>query len=105
MLFVETRAFTARLRQLISDEQYRLLQLHLAADPTASPVIPGTGGLRKLRWAAPGRGKRGGLRLIYFHHARSDTILLLFAFAKNERADLTSAQRDALRQVVEREYR
>ena len=105
MHFVEIRAFTARLRQLLSDEEYRLLQLRLACEPTAGAVIPGSGGLRKLRWAAPGRGKRGSLRLIYFHHARSETILLLFAFAKNERADLSPAQRDALRKVVEREYR
>lgn len=105
MVIVETRAFTARVGDLLSDEQYRELQVRLASRPTAGDVIPGTGGLRKVRWAGKGRGKRGGCRVIYFWHMASHRLLTLFAFSKNERADLTEAQKKALRHIVETEYR
>jgi hypothetical protein len=104
VVIVETRAFTARIGDPLADEQYRALQLHLVRRPTAGSAIPGTGGLRKLRWVASGRGKRGGTRVIYFWHPASSRLLMLFAFAKNERADLTSEQRKALRRIVESEY-
>ena len=104
MVIVETRAFTARIGDLLTDEQHRELQLHLVWRPTAGSTIPGTGGLRKLRWVAPGRGKRGGTRVIYFWHPASSRLLMLFAFAKNERADLTAEQRKVLRRIVESEY-
>ena len=105
MVIVETRAFTARIGDLMADDEYRDLQLHLAARPTAGDVIPGTGGLRKVRWAAKGRGKRGGCRVIYFWHVPSSRLLMLFAFSKGERVDLTSQQKKSLRQIVEAEYR
>jgi len=104
VVIVETRAFTARIGDLLADEQYRALQLHLVRRPTAGSAIPGTGGLRKLRWVASGRGKRGGTRVIYFWHPGSIRLLMLFAFAKNERADLTVEQRKVLRRIVESEY-
>jgi hypothetical protein len=104
VVIVETRAFTARIDDLLTDEQYRALQLHLARRPTVGSTIPGTGGLRKLRWMASGRGKRGGTRVIYFWHPASNRLLMLFAFAKNERTDLTTEQRKVLRQIVESEY-
>lgn len=104
MVIVETRAFTTRILDLLSDEDYRLLQLELVRDPDAGRVIPGTGGLRKLRWGASGRGKRGGARIIYFWHPKSQSALMLFAYSKNERSDLTPAQKRALRRVVETEY-
>ena len=81
-----------------------MLQLELVRDPEAGHVIPGTGGLRKLRWAASGRGKRGGARIIYFWHPKSQHALMLFAYPKNERSDLTPAQRRTLRKLVETEY-
>lgn len=104
MVIVETRTFTARIGGLLSDEQYRELQLHLARRPTAGNIIPGTGGLRKVRWGAKGRGRRGGCRVIYFWHVASNRLLMLFAFAKSERVDLTAAQKKVLRQIVETEY-
>ena len=104
MVIVETRAFTARIGDLMSDEQYRQFQLQLASRPTAGDVIPGTGGLRKIRWAGKGRGKRGGCRLIYYWHAASKRLLMLFVFGKSERADLTTAQKRVLQQIVEAEY-
>jgi hypothetical protein len=105
VLFVETRQFTARVLTLLTDEEYRELQAELSNRPDAGAVIPGTGGLRKLRFGLAGRGKRGGVRTVYYWARAQSTILLLFLFAKNERDDLTVAQRRALRKVVEAEYR
>jgi hypothetical protein len=104
VVIVETRAFTARIGGLLSEDEYRNLQLELVQRPTAGSVIAGTGGLRKLRWAASGRGKRGGARVIYFWHAASDKILMMFAYPKNEQDDLTATQRHALRKLIEAEY-
>lgn len=104
MIIVETKVFTARIVGLFSDEEYRSLQLELVERPTAGSVIPGTGGLRKLRWAASGRGKRGGARIIYFWHAASERIVMLLAYAKNESDDLNAAQRKILRKMIETEY-
>jgi len=104
VVIVETKAFTARIGDLLEDDEYRALQLELVERPTAGSVIPGTSGLRKLRWGVAGRGKRGGARVIYFWHPESARILMLFAYPKNERDDLTPEQRRALRRVVEAEY-
>ena len=104
VLIVETQSFTRRIDDLLTADEYRLLQVELLQQPTSGDVIPGTGGIRKLRWGASGRGKRGGARIIYFWHATSETILLLFVYPKNERGDLTPAQRKALRVMVEKEY-
>lgn len=62
------------------------------------------GGLRKIRWAGSGRGKRGGLRVIYYWYVPGDTILLLFAYPKSEQSDLTPAQIQALNSIIDREY-
>jgi hypothetical protein len=104
VLIVETKAFTARITGLLSDDDYRALQLELVQRPETGDIIRGAGGLRKLRWSLPGRGKRGGARIIYFWHPPSGTLLMLFAYPKNERGDLTAAQRQLLRKVVEEEY-
>ncbi len=102
MVIVETRGFTTRIHDLLSDDEYRLLEL--VRRPEAGQIIPGTGGLRKLRWVASGHGKRGGARVIYFWHVRSQHLLMLFLYPKSERSDLTAAQRRALRKIVETEY-
>lgn len=104
MVIVETGAFTARIRILLPDEEFRRLQATLTGRPDAGTVIPGTGGLRKMRWAGSGRGKRGGIRVVYFWHKAAARILLLLAYAKNERDDLSEAQKRALRHIIETEY-
>jgi hypothetical protein len=104
VVIVETRGFTKRIYDLLSDDDYRHLQFELVRNPESGRVIPGTGGLRKLRWSASGRGKRGGARVIYFWHPKSQHLLMLFVYSKNERSDLTAAQRRALRTIVETEY-
>ena len=105
MLIVETPIFTKRVRQALDEEQYRLLQTALVASPGIGTVIPRSGGIRKLRWAASGRGKRGGTRIIYQWFPEFDRILMLFIFLKNERADLSAEQLKKLRIVVESELR
>jgi hypothetical protein len=104
VVFLETQAFTARIGRLLSSEEYRALQAYLLREPGAGDVIAGSGGLRKLRWGKAGRGKRGGIRVIYFRHSASRQILMLFAFAKNEGSDLTAEQKKVLRRIVETEY-
>jgi hypothetical protein len=105
MEIIETSIFTRRVRELLRDEDYRLLQLHLAAQPDAGAIIKGSGGLRKVRWALGARGKRGGVRLIYYWSKEEDRLLMLLIYAKSERDDLTAAQLKVLRTLVEGEYR
>ena len=76
------------------------MEAALAADPLAAPVIPGTGGIRKLRWRGSGRGKRGGIRTIYFYHAGPETIYLLTAYAKSAREDLSPDDRRVWAKLV-----
>lgn len=76
------------------------MEAAIVANPGGVPVIRGTGGLRKLRWARPGGGKRGGIRTIYYRHGGRDTIYLLTAYAKAEREDLSAADRKVLSRLV-----
>ena len=82
--FVETRLFTGLVSQYLSDEEYADLQRALIADPEAGDVIRGTGGVRKVRWGVAGRGKRGGIRIIYYVKRPKDEIWMLTLYAKNE---------------------
>ena len=104
MVIVETSIFTSRVTQLLPDDEYRELQATLVDRPDAGLVIPGGGGLRKIRWRASGHGKRGGARIIYYWAVAQDRILMLFIYAKNESDDLTPDQIKTLRQVMEKEY-
>jgi len=77
MLFIETPIFTKLVTDLIPDNEYRKIQLALVLRPEAGKIIPGSGGLRKIRWRSSGTGKRGGLRLIYFWDVNEDRIYML----------------------------
>jgi hypothetical protein len=81
--FVETKLFTRLAQAYLSDDEYSKLQQVLLANPEAGPVIPGSGGVRKLRWAVAGRGKRGGIRVIYFLRTRQGQIWMLTLYPKN----------------------
>lgn len=100
MLFIETPLFTRLIVDLLPDEDYRLLQEALMIRPEAGDLIPGGDGLRKIRWGLPGRGKRGGLRIIYYWDVSADRIYLLLPYAKSHQEDLTPAQLKVLRQLV-----
>ena len=81
--FIETKLFTRLSSELLSDDEMHELQMALIADPQAGDVVPGTGGVRKLRWKAPGRGKRGGYRVLYFVRLALGHIWMLTIYPKN----------------------
>ncbi len=105
MIIKETSVFTRRVEKLLDVESYRLLQLRLVSDPEAGDLMRGTGGLRKIRWQGSGRGKRGGVRVIYYWVRADEVILMLLVYGKNEQDDLTSEQRATLKRLVEEELK
>ena len=103
-----TRTYERAIRKLLSEDSRREMEMAIVTRPEAAPVIRGTGGIRKLRWAGSGKGKRGGIRAIYFWHAGPDAVYMLTAYAKADRDDPTAADRKALMRLVttiERETR
>jgi hypothetical protein len=104
MVIVETAIFTRKITALMTDDSYRLLQNALFENPPLGDLIPGGGGIRKVRWALPGSGKRGGIRVIYYWAVRRDTLVMLYAYAKNELENLTQAQLNALAKAVKEEF-
>lgn len=99
--FIETRLFTKLVLEYLSDEEYGSLQQALIKDPEAGPVIPGSGGVRKLRWAAPGRGKRGGYRIIYYVKRANGVIWLLTMYPKNVAENIPAIVLRRIRQEVD----
>ncbi len=100
MIFIETTIFTRLVQELLTDDAYRRLQSALMDRPDLGPVIQGSGGLRKLRWALPGRGKSGGVRVIYYL-VTQEQILMVFIYPKSEQDDLTPDQLMRLRRMIE----
>ena len=105
MRFVETPVFTAGIRRLLDEEQYRRLQIALMLRPEQGAVIAGTGGLRKVRWAKTGAGKRGGVRIIYYWTPVEPVFYMLYAYSKSEQGDLTEAQARVLGRLVREEFK
>ncbi len=105
MVFRESKAFSRRCAELLSEEDLRLLQVSLLLRPDQGKVIPRGGGLRKMRWALAGRGKSGGARIIYHWFVRQAVIYLLLIYSKNEQEDLTPQQLKLLRKIVEAEFK
>lgn len=100
MELIETSLFTKQVEASLSDEEYRALQLHLVLHPDVGDVMPGSGGLRKMRWRLQGRGKRGGARVIYYWKNSAGQIFLLFLYPKNERSSLSPTELRILRKLV-----
>ncbi len=86
----------------MDDDSYAELQKLLVRKPDAGDLIPGSGGLRKVRWKIEGKGKRGGVRIIYYWMTSNDQIWMLYAFKKATKSDLTPDQLKTLREIVER---
>jgi hypothetical protein len=105
MEFIEAPAFTRHLADYLADDDYRALQRELARDPGKGDLMPGTGGFRKLRWADPrrGKGRRGGLRVIYYHFATSEQVWLMTLYDKDEAADLSPKEKKVLSAAIEDE--
>src|SRR4051812_21371558 len=104
MRFVETPVFTRDVVALLNDKEYHSLQLALLFRPERGALIRGTRGLRKVRGSLPGRGKRGGIRVIYFWDEPSETFYMLYAHAKNVQEDLTAQQLRTLSRLVREEF-
>jgi len=100
MVFVELSPFVAFCEEHWTDQDLRRLQSFLLASPDAGDLIGGGAGLRKLRWAASGRGKRGGARVIYYWHVQKHCIYLIYGYVKSERDDLTPQQIKLLRELM-----
>ncbi|HEY4216810.1 MAG TPA: type II toxin-antitoxin system RelE/ParE family toxin [Gemmatimonadaceae bacterium] len=100
MELIETPLFSKQVQAAWSDEEYRAFQLHLVLRPEAGAIIPGSGGLRKVRWQMPGRGKRGGARVIYYWQDAAQRVYLLFLYPKNVRSNLSPAELRTLRKLV-----
>jgi len=105
MVIIETSIFTKRIKELMKDEEYQDLQNTLVTHPEEGKLIQGSGGLRKIRWGIASRGKRGGIRAIYYFANSKNQIFMLMVYAKNERSDLTKEQLSLLKKVVEREFK
>jgi hypothetical protein len=101
--FIETPEFTEWVKEYLPDEHLAYLQQDLLHDPEAGSVMPGCGGLRKLRLADPkrGKGKRGGVRVIYLHVAEAGVIYLMDIYGKNEQEDLTADQKKILKRLAD----
>jgi len=97
---VETLTYLADAEWLFSPDEQKAVVDRLAADPTCGMVIPGSGGVRKVRFGFGGRGKSGGARIIYFFSGEDLPVFVLAAFAKNEKADLSVSERNALSRMV-----
>jgi hypothetical protein len=102
MEFIEAPAFTRYVADYMDDDAYRALQNALAENPEAGDVMPGTGGFRKLRWADPrrGKGRRGGLRVIYYYFLSDQQIWLVTIYDKDEASDLSASERNALKNAI-----
>lgn len=99
MIFIETDVFTEDLMDLLSDDEYQEFQAFLTEQPEYGDVIQDTGGLRKIRWSANGKGKRSGVRVIYYHVSTAAQIRLILIYQKGVKDDLTAAEKKVLREL------
>lgn len=88
MIFIETTIFTKLIENYLNDDEYLGLQKYLLKYPDKGDIIPGTGGVRKLRWSVPGKGKRGGIRVIYYWKKQDEEIWMLTVYGKSERSTI-----------------
>ncbi|PDP91785.1 toxin HigB-2 [Enterobacter cloacae] len=102
MLIIETDIFTEDVKTLLDDDEYHKLQVFLATQPDYGDLIQNTGGLRKIRWLSGGRGKRGGVRVIYFHRTHEFEIRLLLIYRKGIKDDLSAREKAILKKMIER---
>jgi len=97
---VETRPFIEDAERCLSEEEREDFISYIARNPIVGARIPGTGGIRKVRWRGSGHGKRGGVRIIYYYHTERIPLFLLAAYAKGRQSDLTPRERSAMRRLA-----
>ena len=97
---IETEAFARRADKLFNPEERNELMVFLATNPTAGDLIEGTGGVRKVRFAAQGKGKSGGVRVVHYFVAENGPLYALLLYAKSEQADMSPGQRKVVAGVV-----
>ena len=97
-----TSIYEKRVGKTLRTEEREAMELHVADNPARHPIVSGTGGVRKARWGRRGKGKRGGVRLIYFYRLIADVVYFLDIYAKNEKEDLTLADKQQLKELVNR---
>jgi len=102
MVIIETSIFTKLIKELMSDDEYKDFQEILVNRPDMGDLIQGSGGLRKARWKLEGRGKSGGVRMIYYWVTTDDQIRMIYVYPKGKQENLTSSQLAQLKQIVER---
>lgn len=107
MEFIEAPAFSRHLPAYLDDDAYRSFQAEVAVHPELGEVMPGTGGFRKARWGDPrrGKGRRGGLRIIYFYFQAEQQVWLMTLYGKNEASDLSAREKKALKAAIEVELK
>lgn len=93
--------FTRQITRLLPDDEYRELQQEMIFNPAAGSIIKHSGGLRKIRWRTAARGKRGGIRVIYYWYVSENQIYMLLAYGKGEKDDLTAKELKILRKIVQ----
>ena len=101
MEFIETPTFTRQITELLTDDAYRGLQNLILENPERGDLIVGGGGLRKLRYALPGRGKSGGMRTLYYWRRDAHQVLMLVAYPKSKKDNLSDAELAILRRLIE----
>ena len=102
MIFIETKVFTKLVQSLLSDDEYRELQTKLIEQPDTGDIIRGSGGLRKMRWSLEGKGKSGGVRIIYYWVSHIHEIRIIYMYPKHKQENLTPEQLKLLKDMVER---
>ena len=102
MEFIEAPAFTRHISDYLDADEYRSFQNALLENPDLGDLMPGTGGFRKVRWAEArrGKGRRGGLRIIYYHFLSDHQIWLMTIYNKDEAADLTAAEKKVIKSAL-----
>ena len=100
MVFIEIPIFTEDLLKLLSDDEYKEMQKALLLEPEKGDLIQGSGGFRKIRWKQGGKGKRGGVRVIYYWEQSTQKLYLIFIYKKSVQEDLTQDQIKLLKSLV-----
>jgi len=102
MVIIETLVFTRLIKEMMTDDEYRELQEALVDRPDSGDLIKKSGGLRKVRWKLQGRGKSGGIRVIYYWMVSDEQIYMLYTYRKGKQENLTPQQLATLKSIVER---